>query len=289
MPVDFVKMQGIGNDYIYINAIQKDFNDVAPFVQEISDRHFGVGSDGVIFVKQADQNPAHYRMEMYNADGSRAEMCGNGLRCVAKYLFDRGLESEKTFPIQTDAGVLSVEIVALAGDKASDVRINMGEPRLRRSEIPMSEADEEHALNQKLEIAGKSYSFTALSMGNPHCVIFTQDYPSDQLVHSVGPQIENHPAFPKRTNVEFVQVLPSPGQAKATKLIQRTWERGSGETLACGTGASAVCVAGVLEGRSERNIEIELLGGKLKLEWNQEDNCVYKTGPAVEVFTGQWP
>ncbi|MCK6440582.1 MAG: diaminopimelate epimerase [Planctomycetes bacterium] len=283
MAIPLVKMQGAGNDYVYVDAINGDVTKDEPaLARAISDRHFGVGGDGLIFIKKSRAPDAKYRMHMFNADGSQGEMCGNGLRCVAKFLFDRGLEKDKTFAIDTDAGVLTVEVFAGADKKAEQVRINMGQPRLMRAEIPMSGAPaDERVINQTVEIDGKKYAFTAVSMGNPHCVIYVDD-PDKTDVHGIGWKIEHHPLFPKRVNVEFVQVV-SP-----TKLIQRTWERGTGETLACGTGASAVCVAGVLTGKSQRKVTIKLRGGELELEWNEKDNCVYKKGPAVEVFSGIW-
>lgn len=279
--IPFVKMQGIGNDYVYIDATERQFDDEKGLAIAISNRNFGVGSDGLIFIKRSDQDGVNFRMQMHNADGSESEMCGNGLRCVAKFLFDRKMESSQSFPIETGAGVLTVEITPDAAGKAEKVRINMGEPRLLRGEIPMSGPADERAVAQSVEVKGESFEYTGVSMGNPHCVIFVPSA-KDAPVHSAGPVLENHELFPNRTNVEFVEIV-SP-----THLIQRTWERGAGETLACGTGASAVCVAGVLTNKCERKVTIELLGGELELEWNEADNCVYKTGPAVEVFSAEW-
>jgi len=280
--IPFVKMQGIGNDYVYIDATEKTWPNEESLAQVMSDRHFGIGSDGLIWIKRSELEGVNHRMQMHNSDGSISEMCGNGLRCVAKFLFDRGMEKSTSFPIETGAGVLKVEITPDSNGKAELVRINMGEPRLDRGKIPMSGPADERAIAQSVSIDGVEYEFTGVSMGNPHCVIFVDETESAP-VHTHGPKLETHSFFPNRTNVEFVKVV-SP-----TKLIQRTWERGAGETLACGTGASAVCVAGVLTGRSERKVTIELLGGELQLEWNEADNCVYKTGPAVEVFSGVWP
>lgn len=283
MSLPFIKMHGAGNDYVYVDAIKGDVTrDEPALARAVSHRHFGIGGDGLIFIKKSRASDAKYRMHMFNADGSVGEMCGNGLRCVAKFLYDRKLETSGAFNIDTDAGVLKVEIFPDASGKAERVRINMGQPRLKRGEIPIKGGNpDERVINQTIEAAGGRHTFSAVSMGNPHCII-SVDSTKDFDVHGVGKAIENHPLFPNRTNVEFVEIK-SP-----THLIQRTWERGSGETLACGTGASAVCVAGVLTGRSERKVRIDLLGGTLELEWNEKDNCVYKTGPAVEVFSGLW-
>lgn len=282
MSISFVKMEGIGNDYVYIDARKSAPRNLKKLAQQMSDRHFGVGSDGLILIRKSRVKAAKYRMQMLNADGSESEMCGNGLRCVAKYLFDRKLESSNEFPIETGAGVLKVKITAKNG-LASKVQINMGQPILERVDIPMTGKKKGHVVGETIKIKGKSYKFTAISMGNPHCIIFVNKPASDELVHTVGPLIENHKLFPNRTNVEFVY-------KESDKILQqRTWERGAGETLACGTGASAVVVAAHLNGVTGRKVKIKLLGGDLQMHWNESDNCVYKTGPAREVFTGVWP
>lgn len=282
MAIPLVKMQGAGNDYVYVDAINGDVTKDEPaLARAISDRHFGVGGDGLIFIKKSRAPDAKYRMHMFNADGSQGEMCGNGLRCVAKFLFDRGLEKDKTFAIDTDAGVLTVEVFAGADKKAEQVRINMGQPRLMRAEIPMSGAPaDERVINQTVEIDGKKYAFTAVSMGNPHCVIYVDD-PDKTDVHGIGWKIEHHPLFPKRVNVEFVQVV-SP-----TKLIQRTWERGTGETLACGTGACAAAVAGIQRGLLDSPVAVHARGGRLRIAWDGAPHPVWMTGPAVKVFEGE--
>ncbi len=278
--IRFTKMQGIGNDYVYVDARGGDLPNESELAKAISNRNFGVGSDGLILIKRSKIAGVQHRMHMYNSDGSESEMCGNGLRCVGKWLFDRGFETEREFPIETGAGVLKIEITEANAGKAELIRINMGQPRLLRGEIPMKGPADQRAVDQELDAAGHRLRFTGVSMGNPHCVIFVED--TDKFdVHGIGPKVEHHELFPRRTNTEFVQVLSK------SRLRQRTWERGAGETLACGTGASAVCVAGVLTGRSERKVTIELLGGNLELEWRESDNCVYKTGPAVEVFEGE--
>jgi diaminopimelate epimerase len=277
--MQFTKMHGIGNDYVYVDCFRHPIpRDPAELARKISDRHFGVGGDGLILICPSDQG-ADARMRMFNADGSESEMCGNGLRCVAKYVHDHGIAAKERLRLQTGRGILTVDL-EITGGKANQVRVNMGEPILEPAKIPTTFSGE-RAVNVPLMIDGRTFEATCVSMGNPHCVIFVPKA-TDELVLGIGPKIEHAPQFPARVNVEFVEVI-SP-----TELRQRTWERGSGETLACGTGASAVCVAGVLTGRSQRNVVIHLLGGDLRLHWNEADNHVYKTGPAVEVFQGEW-
>jgi diaminopimelate epimerase len=275
----FTKMQGIGNDYVYVNCFAEPIpKDPAKIAIRIADRHFGVGGDGLILICPSDQG-ADAWMRMFNADGSESEMCGNGLRCVAKYVYDHGIKKSEQLRLQTGRGILTVDLEVKNG-KAERVRVNMGPPILAAEKIPTKLAGSP-PVNARLDVEGKSFDVTSVSMGNPHCVVFVPEA-TDALVLGVGPHIEKSPMFPKRVNVEFVEVI-SPREVR-----QRTWERGSGETLACGTGASAVCVAGVLTGRTERKIVNHLLGGDLELEWNEKDGCVYKTGPAVEVFAGEW-
>lgn len=276
----FTKMHGIGNDYVYVNCFDSPLpNDPADLARRIADRHFGVGGDGLILICPSD-NGADARMRMFNADGSESEMCGNGLRCVAKYVYDHGIRRSPTLRLQTGRGTLSVDL-ELKNDKVQRVRVNMGSPILKSSAIPTLLTGDP-PVNARLEVEGRTFEVTSVSMGNPHCVIYVEQA-TDELVLGYGPKIERHPLFPARVNVEFIEVI-SP-----TEVRQRTWERGSGETLACGTGASAVCVAGVLTGRTERIIVNHLLGGDLELEWNAADGNVYKTGPATEVFSGEWP
>lgn len=275
----FTKMHGAGNDYVYVNCFEEQLpappEKLAPLV---SDRHFGIGGDGLILITPSEVADA--RMRMFNADGSEAEMCGNGLRCVAKYVYDHGIAKKDQLALETGAGVLSVQLET-DGDLAKRVTVNMGEPILDAAKIPTTFA-ESPVVNQRLEAGGREFEVTCVSMGNPHCVIFV-DKADDDLVLKIGPQIEKAAQFPARVNVEFIEII-SP-----TEVRQRTWERGSGETLACGTGASAVCVAGVLTGKLERKILNHLLGGDLELHWNEADNHVYMTGPAEEVFSGVWP
>ena len=276
----FVKMHGCGNDYIYVDCRERMVDDPAALARRVSDRHFGIGSDGLILICPSEV--ADYRMRMFNSDdGSEAEMCGNGIRCFAKYLYDRKLIRGDEARIETGAGVLRVAIFA-EGDVATRVRVNMGAPRLERGDIPM-EGPPGRAVDEELTIEAphtgiEALRFTAVSMGNPHAVIYVDDV-ADYPVAVRGPLVENHRLFPRRINAEFVQVLGR------TECKMRVWERGAGETLACGTGASAVCVAGVLNNKTDRRITVHLLGGDLELEW-AEDGCVYLTGPAEEVFEG---
>jgi diaminopimelate epimerase len=275
----FTKMHGIGNDYIYVNCCEEPLpKNPAELARRISDRHFGVGADGLILICPSDSG-ADVQMRMYNADGSESEMCGNGLRCVAKYVHDHGLKRAERLTIQTGRGNLSVDLEIKSG-KAERICVNMGQPILEGPKIPTKLVGNP-PLDVPLVVEGRTLQVTCVSMGNPHCVTYVEQA-SDELVRGLGPKIEHHAAFPARVNVEFVEIV-SP-----TEVRQRTWERGSGETLACGTGASAVCVAGVLTGRTQRKIVNHLRGGDLELEWRESDGCVYKTGPAVEVFSGEW-
>lgn len=272
----FIKMHGAGNDYVYINGFENQVDDPAELARRVSDRNFGVGSDGLILILPSED--ADLKMRMFNADGSEAEMCGNGIRCVAKFAYDYHLVDQREIRVETGAGILTLQLFPGVDGKISRVRVNMGHPSLKKGEIPMAGPVDEVAENLRIEVKGKTFDATCVSMGNPHCVIFVEDVSNFPLEH-YGPLIEHHSWFPKRINVEFVQVVTP------TEVIQRTWERGAGETLACGTGASAVTVAGVLTGRTERKILNHLRGGDLELEWSEEGS-VFKTGPAVEVFTG---
>ena len=275
----FTKMQGAGNDYVYVNQFAETLpSDLSELARQISNRHFGVGGDGLILIGPSDVADA--RMTMFNADGSEAQMCGNGIRCCAKYIYEHEICRKPTLSIETGAGVLALDLVIQA-DSVQQVRVDMGEPILDGLRIPTMWT-ENPVVNRKLEIEGRTWEVTCVSMGNPHCVTFVDEL-NDDLVLGIGPKIEIHEMFPERVNVEFVRTV------SANEVIQRTWERGSGETLACGTGASAVCVAGVLTGRTERELLVRLSGGNLKLEWIEDNNHVFMTGPAEEVFTGEWP
>jgi len=278
MSIKFTKMHGAGNDYVYINGFQEEIEDPAALAVELSDRNFGIGSDGLIMILPSEL--VDVKMRMFNADGSEAEMCGNGIRCVAKYAFDHGLVRKEKMVIETGAGDLPVQLYLGIEGRVEKVLVHMGRPRLLREEIPMTGPVMEKAIDFEITAAGQVFSATCVSMGNPHCVIFIDNV--DQFpVADIGPFIENHELFPERINVEFVEVI-SPVEVK-----QRTWERGAGETLACGTGASAVTVAGVLTGRTERKIVNHLLGGDLEMEWREEGE-VLMTGPATEVFNGEY-
>lgn len=272
----FTKMQGAGNDYVYINCFTESIADPESLARAVSNRNFGIGSDGLILILPSDC--ADLRMRMFNADGSEAEMCGNGIRCVAKYAYDHGLVTQDQISIETGNGVLSVQVFVGSRKRVEQVRVVMGQPGLTRGSLPMTGAAGAQAINVPLEVAGHPLELTCISMGNPHAVIYVENvnqFPVAQL----GSIIEHHHWFPKRTNVEFVQIISS------QEVIQRTWERGAGETLACGTGAAAVTVAGVLTGRSGRIITNHLRGGDLLMEW-PEGGEVLMTGPAVEVFSG---
>ncbi|HVX10309.1 MAG TPA: diaminopimelate epimerase [Pirellulales bacterium] len=273
----FTKMQGAGNDYVYVNCFAEPFPaNPAALAQKIADRHFGVGGDGLILICPSDTADA--RMRMFNADGSESEMCGNGVRCVAKYVYDHGLSNKETLRIETGRGVLTLEVHVIDG-LVERVRVDMGQPILNAADIPTT-LPGNPVVRKRLPVAGHDLDVTCVSMGNPHCVTYV-DRLSDEWVLGIGPKIETDPHFPRRVNAEFVEVI-SPREVR-----MRVWERGSGETLACGTGASAVCVAGVLAGMTERSILAHLPGGDLELEWAANDH-VYMTGPAVEVFSGEW-
>jgi len=279
--LNFTKMHGAGNDYVYISGFDQTLpSDLAQLAVEVSDRRFGIGGDGLIAILPSEIADA--RMRMFNADGSESEMCGNGIRCVAKYVYDHGISRKESLTIETGAGVLSL-VLAIQAGLVSQVTVDMGPPKLEAAQIPttLGASPSSQVINCPIEFRGHTLFATCVSMGNPHCVIFVPEA-TDELVLEIGPLIERDDRFPKKTNVEFVEVM-SPGEVR-----QRTWERGSGETWACGTGASAVCVAGVLTGKTDRQILNTLLGGQLRLRWDAESNHVFMTGPTVEVFAGTW-
>jgi len=276
----FTKMHGLGNDYVYVDAFVERVDDRPAVARFVSDRRFGIGADGLILI--CPSKTADFRMEMYNADGSRGEMCGNGIRCCAKYVHDRRGFRKPRLTAETDAGVKELDLV-IEGGKVTAVRVNMGAPILERSKIPMlgpSGSENDRVVAEQLHVQDRVFPVTAVSMGNPHCVLFVED-PERFPVETVGRVIENLPMFPNRTNVEFVKVV------SRTEVVQRTWERGSGETFACGTGACGVMVAGRLNGLLDAKATIHLKGGDLLVEWEGEGAPVYKTGPAVEVFRGE--
>lgn len=275
--IRFTKMHGAGNDYVYVNCFEPvQLGDVSELARRISDRHFGVGGDGLVLICPSERADA--RMRMYNADGSEAEMCGNAVRCVAKFVYDRGITASDTISIETGRGVLTLQC-STSGGTVDRVRVNMAQPILKSAEIP-TELPGDPPVKVPLQVQDRTLDVTCVSMGNPHAVTFVDEL-SDEWVLKVGPQIEVHPAFPARINAEFIEVI-SP-----TETRMRVWERGSGETLACGTGACAAVVAGVLAGVNERRVTVHLRGGDLEIEW-AESGDVYMTGPAEEVFSGEW-
>ena len=287
----FTKMHGLGNDYVYVNCLEEKVSDPPAVARKVSDRHFGIGSDGLILI--CPSKVADVRMRMFNADGSEAEMCGNGIRCLAKYTYEHKLAApgeafdvpgRPPYPVslsvETGNGVLRLGLTTDKNDKVVSVCVNMGQPRLGPKDIPVN-LDGDSVIERPVEVLGQKLLMTCVSMGNPHAVFFCDNVAAVDLGH-IGPVIENHAMFPQRTNVHFVQA------DSRNELTMRTWERGSGITLACGTGACAVCVAGVLTDRSDRACTIHLPGGDLDLNWCEQDNCVYMTGPAVEVFNGDF-
>lgn len=288
----FTKMQGAGNDYIYVDCTVEPIDNAEAVARFVSDRHFGIGSDGLVLIKKSDR--ADFFMAMYNADGSQAQMCGNAIRCVAKYVYDNGLTDKKSIAIDTLAGIKYIELnIDENSNKAVSAVVNMGSPILKSSEIPVKlpgqnisgvlDTDIEDAVvNNKLVVSGKEYNVTCISMGNPHCVVFVDDdFDMDNFqIEDTAPAFENHEMFPERINTEFVKVRDR------QNLIMRVWERGAGETLACGTGACAVLVAAVLNGLSDDSAVVHLLGGDLKIKWDRKNNLVYMEGPAVTVFEG---
>jgi diaminopimelate epimerase len=272
----FTKMHGTGNDYVFVNCFEERVDDAVGLARTISDRHEGIGGDGLILIYPSEV--AAVRMDMYNADGSRAQMCGNGIRCVAKYAYDRGLADSATMTIETDDGIKTAEC-ALADGRVSKVRIDMGEPRFNPASLPVM-LDGEDVIDRPIEVNGREFAMTCVSMGNPHAVVFVESL-ADIRLGVDGPVLERHELFPERVNTHFVEIE---GRDRVRML---TWERGSGRTMACGTGACAVCVAGARTNRTERRVVAAVEGGELELHWSK-NNHVYMTGPAVEVFTGEW-
>jgi len=289
----FTKMHGIGNDYIYVNCFEEQIENPEKLAVILSDRHRGIGADGLILIMPSEK--ADVRMRIFNADGSEAEMCGNGIRCVAKYVFDHNVVEkgsplsvpsqdepfEGSLKIETLNGIRTVGINTGPGGQAENICVNMGTPETSPERVPIN-LPGENVIEQPIEVLGEEMLVTAVSMGNPHAVFFCEDIEKIDL-DRIGPAVENHSLFPNRSNVHFVQVTD------AENFTMRTWERGSGITLACGTGACGCAVAAVLTGRCNRLCNAYLPGGKLHLNWARKDNCVYMTGPAEEVFTGNWP
>lgn len=273
----FTKMQGLGNDYIYFNCFEAEINNPSDLAVKVSDRHFGVGGDGIVLILPS--KTADARMRMFNADGSEAEMCGNAIRCVGKYLFDHQLITKENVSIETLAGIKELRL-EIKGRKVETVRVDMGEPVLNSDLIPVTGVSRK-IINEPISVNGHSYHYTAVSMGNPHCVIFTPAI-NDAMVLGDGPILEVHQNFPRKINVEFARVI------SRNTIQMRVWERGSGETMACGTGACATVVAAVLNQLSDSPVTVQLQGGNLLIEWNRDTNHILMTGPAVEVFQGEW-
>ena len=273
--IKFTKMHGLGNDYVYIDAINQNIENESSLAKFVSDRHFGIGSDGLILICKSDV--ADFKMRMFNSDGSEAEMCGNGIRCVGKFVYDKGFTNKTEVKIETLAGIKTLKLNTKDG-KVETVRVDMGEPILEAKKIPVI-SDEEPVKNLILNAEGKEFKFTCVSMGNPHAITIV-DNTEKFDVEKYGKVLEVDKAFPKKANIEFAQIVDK------HNIKMRVWERGAGETLACGTGACATAVACNLNGLTERKVNIELLGGNLEIEWNKEDNHVYMTGPATTVFEG---
>lgn len=281
----FTKMHGCGNDYVYVDCTKEVIPDIAATAVRVSDRHFGIGSDGLILIKSSEV--ADFEMDMYNADGSRGKMCGNGIRCVAKYVYDHGLTNKTEITVDTQAGIKTLQLTVCDG-KVSKVRVDMGEPVLIPQEIPVKasvlglEDDRREAIvAQPFTVANSSYDITCVSMGNPHCITFIDEDVRSFPLEAVGSLFEKHELFPEGVNTEFVNIIDK------EHLRMRVWERGSGETLACGTGACAVAVASYLNGFTGRKVDVELMGGHLEIVYDAATNHVFMTGPATEVFSGE--
>ena len=276
--MNFTKMEGCGNDYIYINCLENEILHPEEFSKWVSDEHFGIGSDGLVLI--CPSQTADFKMRIFNADGSEAKMCGNATRCVGKYVYEKGLTNKTTVRIETLSGIKILNLT-VHNNQVTDVTVNMGKAVLKPREIPIN-ADGENYVSQNIEIDNAIYQITCVSMGNPHAVVFMEDVANLDIA-SVGPLFENHQVFPNRTNTEFVEVVDR------THVNMRVWERGTGETLACGTGCCATVVAGVLNGLTEEKVTVRVLGGEIEIQWDREENLVYMTGPAATVFEGEFP
>ena len=271
----FTKMHGLGNDYVYVNCFEEKIDNPPAVARFVSDRHFGIGSDGLIMINPS--KTADFEMEMYNADGSRGEMCGNGIRCVAKYVYDYGLTDKTQISVETLGGIKNLDL-AVEDGKVSLVKVDMGKPELEADRIPII-SECEQVIDEPIEVDGKEYHMTGVSMGNPHAVVYVDDVKGLDL-EKIGPKFENHERFPKRINTEFVHCIDR------QTVEMRVWERGSGETLACGTGACAVAVSSILNNLTDTQVTVKLLGGDLQIEWDREKDRVFMTGPATVVFDG---
>ena len=274
--MEFTKMQGCGNDYVYVNGFENKIDNPNKLSEIVSDRHFGIGSDGLIVINPSEK--ADFKMSMYNADGSEGKMCGNGIRCVAKYVYDNKMTDKTTITVETLSGIKTLEL-NVKNDKVETVKVNMGTPILLPKEVPVV-SDKDKVVDEPIVIDDKEYRITCVSMGNPHAITFIENT-DDLEIETIGPKFENNPIFPDRVNTEFIQVLDR------NTVKMRVWERGSGETFACGTGACATVVACVLNGLTDDKVTVKLLGGDLFIEYNREENTVYMTGPAKVSFTGK--
>lgn len=273
----FTKMEGCGNDYVYVNGFEERIDNPNKLAMEISDRHFGVGSDGLIVINPSDA--ADFRMNMYNADGSEGKMCGNGIRCVAKYVYDYKMTDKTTITVETLGGIKTL-VLNVENDKVKTVRVNMGKPIIKAEEVPVL-FDNETVIDEPIDVCGSEYRITCVSMGNPHAITFI-DNTDDLDIEKIGPMFEKHKIFPDRVNTEFIQIIDN------NTVKMRVWERGSGETFACGTGACAAVVACVLNGLTDNKVTVKLLGGDLFIEYDREEDTVYMTGPARIAFTGEY-
>ncbi len=273
----FTKMHGLGNDYVYMDAINQKIENRSELAKKVSNRHFGIGSDGLILICKSDV--ADFRMQMFNSDGTEAEMCGNGIRCVGKFVYDKGLTDKEEVTIETLAGIKKLKFTIKDG-KVEKVRVNMGKPILEAKRIPV-ESNLNPVKDLKIKAEDREFNFTCVSMGNPHAITFIKDNLKDFDVAKYGRKIEIDTVFPNKTNVEFINIVDK------NNIKMRVWERGAGETLACGTGACASVVASYINGYTSRNVCVELLGGKLEIEWNEKDNNIYMTGSATTVFEGE--
>lgn len=272
----FTKMHGCGNDYVYVNCLEEEVENPGMVSEVVSDRHFGIGSDGLILICPSEK--ADFRMRMFNADGSEGEMCGNGIRCVAKYVYDHHMTDKKQISIETGAGIKYLDLTVEDG-KVTLVKVDMGEPILKPELIPVF-SEKERVVKEPIEVEGKEWNMTCVSMGNPHAVVFIEDTENFEI-EKIGPHFEHHQLFPNRTNTEFVQII------SRTEMNMRVWERGSGETLACGTGTCASVMAAILNGLTENKVLVHLLGGDLIIEYEEKSNHIFMTGPATTVFEGE--
>ena len=275
--MNFTKMHGLGNDYVYVDCTKRELKKPEEIARFVSDRHFGIGSDGLILIKRSEV--ADFYMDMYNADGSKGEMCGNGIRCVAKYVYDYGLTDKKELTIETLAGIKEL-VLTIEEDKVAKVRVNMGAPILASEKIPVL-ASKEPVVKEPIVVDDKEWEMTCVSVGNPHAIVFLEEPVSTFPIEKVGPSFEHHKRFPNRINTEFVEVI------NRDRIKMRVWERGANETFACGTGACASVVAAILNGYCNKKVTVELLGGELEIEWKDADNGIYMTGSATTVFDGQ--